>query len=159
MKNATQGFTFIEILITLAIFGIITSITAVAIAEVRSNANDKSIKSSLSTLQLRAELYFRENRNYTTVGGVAWDCSNGMWADSQIAQALTRADAAGPRTAGDGGIHCRTSSSQYAVWAQRPEGKSSNYWCVDSQQNECGVNLDLGATPSGASCGYCDVAE
>jgi len=63
MRTSTpRAFTLIEIVIAIAVMGIIASITTVAISSVRNNTNEKAIQSNLSALQLRAELYYREHQ-------------------------------------------------------------------------------------------------
>lgn len=158
--HPSRAFTLIEIIIALTIIGIITSITVVTFSTARNRANDGAVKSNLAAVQVRAELYYRQNKNFTTYSGSEqWDCSQGMYSDPGIAQALNQARNASPTGFVLYGIHCRTTKQQYAIWLQRPEGASSNYWCIDSRQTACGVDLGLQQTPSGVSCGTCSVTQ
>ncbi len=157
--RTSRGFTFVEMIMALAIFGIITALATVTITVVRNKANDGAIRTNLSALQLRAELYYREHRNYAD--DTDDSCTQGMFSDPSIVQSLASADAGSPRTIGDGGIHCRLTPGKYAVWVQRPSGQSSSYWCVDSKQTSCAVDVGEDENPDEsfyAQCGTC-VAE
>jgi len=75
-----------------------------------------------------------------------------MFQDPAIAQALAATDEASPRGIGTYGIHCRVQTHFYGVWVQRPEGSATPYWCIDSQEHSCGVELGLQAVPSYQPC-------
>lgn len=62
------GFSLIELLVTIAVIGILTSIAAVAWGEVRANARDKQRMSDLKELQLAVELYYAENGEFPAMG-------------------------------------------------------------------------------------------
>ncbi len=146
----SRGFTFIEIIVAVSIIGVLAAITTGTIISIRKSANNGAIKSNLAALQLRAELYYRENRSYSDQTDSS--CQAGMFSEPGIAQALATADEASPRGMGTYGVHCRLNTQAYGVWVERPEDSPTTYWCVDSKQHACGVDLGLQATPDGIVC-------
>ena len=59
-----KGFTLIEILVVVAIIGILVSILTVNFGQVRGEARNKSIKTSLSEMQLSLAVYKAQNGRY-----------------------------------------------------------------------------------------------
>jgi prepilin-type N-terminal cleavage/methylation domain-containing protein len=71
---AKKGFTMIEVLVVLAIIGILTAILVANYTEARKNSRDKLRKSDLKSLQLAIELYKAQNGSYPPAG-----CGRGVW--------------------------------------------------------------------------------
>jgi general secretion pathway protein G len=69
-----RGFTLIEILVVVAIIGVLTSILIVNYNQARENSRDKIRKSDLKALQLAVELYKSQKGSYPTMG-----CSRNTW--------------------------------------------------------------------------------
>ena len=63
-----KGFTMIEVLIVVAIIGILTSILVANYNEARKNSRDKIRKSDLKSLQLAVELYKAQYGQYPAQG-------------------------------------------------------------------------------------------
>lgn len=63
-----RGFTLIEVLIVVAIIGILTAILVANYNDARKNSRDKIRKSDLKTLQLSLELYKAQNGQYPSQG-------------------------------------------------------------------------------------------
>lgn len=66
-----SGFTLIEILVVVAIIGIIASVVMVSLSTARSKGRDARRKADLVQLQKALELYENTNSNYPDTGG-AW---------------------------------------------------------------------------------------
>jgi general secretion pathway protein G len=67
-----NGFTLIEVMVVIAIIGILTSILVANFNDARKNSRDKIRKSDLKTIQLGLELYKSQNNAYpTTAQGLA----------------------------------------------------------------------------------------
>lgn len=128
-RNA--GFTFIEILVTIAIIGILSTVILAAIDNTRSKSADANVKANLRSVQTQAELYFYKSSNsYGTQAQsiVVATCTagGGLFSDNNIRSALTQAT-----TQGKGGVECFANNTSYAAAAQLKT--STNYWCVDSK--------------------------
>ena len=59
-KREDQGFTLIELLVVILIIGILAAITIVFYNGITSRANASAAKSTASTMQKKAELYYSE---------------------------------------------------------------------------------------------------
>lgn len=74
--SLARGFTLIEVLIVVAIIGILTAILVANYNDARKNSRDKIRKSELKELQLAIELYKAQNGRYPAQG-----CGEGgLWA-------------------------------------------------------------------------------
>ncbi len=69
MKLKQKAFTLIELLIVIAIIGLLASIVLVALNNARAKARDAFRKSSLKELQSALELYYNDNNAYPSTGG------------------------------------------------------------------------------------------
>lgn len=68
MSKSRSGFTLIEILVVIAIIGIILSILTVNFNEARKKSRDKARQSDLKSLQLAIESYRAQNGEYPAAG-------------------------------------------------------------------------------------------
>lgn len=64
-----KGFTLIELMITVAIIGILASIAVPAYNNYVVRGKLSEVGASLSDARLRQEQYYADNRNYGTAGG------------------------------------------------------------------------------------------
>ncbi|MGL6040469.1 MAG: type IV pilin protein [Deefgea sp.] len=62
--SKVSGFTLIELMITVAIIGILASIAIPAYGDYVRRAKATEAASSLSTLRLKLEQFYQDNRNY-----------------------------------------------------------------------------------------------
>jgi len=76
LKSYQRGFTLIEILVVVAIIGIITAVVMVSLSTARSKGRDARRKADLAQLQKALELYETDDHptNYPTTGG---NCQSG----------------------------------------------------------------------------------
>ena len=64
MRNKTQGFTLIELMIVVAIVGILASIALPAYQDYVLRGKLAEAYSQLATLRIRMEQYYQDNRSY-----------------------------------------------------------------------------------------------
>lgn len=69
MKNHQKGFTLIEILVVIAIIGILASVVLAALNSARSKARDAQRKETLKQISRAAELYYNDNLAYPVTTG------------------------------------------------------------------------------------------
>ena len=70
MKNTKhqKGFTLIEILIVVAVIGMMSAVILVSLAQARLKARDAKRKSELVQLQKAVEIYYNANNGYPSTG-------------------------------------------------------------------------------------------
>lgn len=64
IKNKSQGFTIVELLIVVVVIAILAAITIVSYNGITNRANAAAAKSTASTMQKKAELYYSEEGRY-----------------------------------------------------------------------------------------------
>ncbi len=65
-KKGGKGFTLIELMVVIAIIGILASIITVSLASSRAKARDAKRISDIRTIQLALEEYYNDNGTYPT---------------------------------------------------------------------------------------------
>lgn len=68
MNNFKKGFTIVEILVVVAIIGILASIVMVSLNSSRAKARDANRAKSIENIKGALELYFANNGQYPSVG-------------------------------------------------------------------------------------------
>lgn len=63
-SNSSKGFTLIEVLIVVAIIGIIASVVLVAVNQARANGRDAKRVQDLKQLTLALDLYYQDHGTY-----------------------------------------------------------------------------------------------
>ena len=154
LKNS-RAFTLIELLIVVAIIGILATIIVVATADARDKGKDAAIKSNLDTIRKESAIYFLENNNsywpqedpspnilhrncdFYTQDPPGTGVNNGnmfIWNETLNA-ALEDAVTKGLGTS-SGRSYCGNSATSWAVAVRLNSSGSgaanSKTWCVDS---------------------------
>lgn len=143
------GFTLIELIIVIAIIGILAAIALAALGVARDRGRDAAIQSDLNTIRTQAAIYYKNSGAGAGYGAPDTFCSStiNMFGDPNIKRAAQAADKVnGP----SGAIACNVSAggSAYVVSAQLVTDPST-YWCVDSR----GVaKIEPGPLGSGTFC-------
>lgn len=148
MKKNLSGFTLIELMVVVAIIGLLVSIVTVSIRSSREKGADTGVKRGLSELQKQAELYYYEHDN----------SYSGLCQDSKVISQLTvTAKNSGITTIAGNGEYgageqatCHDSVRDWAAEVPTAESTSASpvMWCVDSRgksQKVIGVVLDVNA--------------
>jgi len=136
MKN---GFTLIEILIAIAIIGVLSSVVASSVSSARIKAMDTVLKANLKTIQKQAQIYYGDNSNKY----------QGLCNDPVVREAFNKAKA----NAGIGAGYSQPRPPYYGPYPgicndtfqfgyngyvvyvslkSLPQSYPSSYWCVDS---------------------------
>ena len=78
MKKGTKGFTLVELLVVVAIIGILAAIAIPQFSAYRKKAYDSTAKSDLRNLVSAEEAYYADNQVYTSFA-----CDNGTITDGE----------------------------------------------------------------------------
>lgn len=148
-----QGFTLLELLIVIAIIGILVAVVLASMSQSKAKGADAGVRSNLLNARSQAEVYYtNQNRSYS---GVCNDTSLGIF---KMMQAAARAQNITPRTPpympADVGAWnketCHDSVDAYAVWVPLQVtsfGASRSGFpvglCIDSLNTTKIINADL----------------
>lgn len=69
-KKATRGFTFIELMVSIAIIGVLSVALLAGVDRIRKNARVAERVSDLKRVQAALDLYYAQNKAYPTTGDV-----------------------------------------------------------------------------------------
>jgi prepilin-type N-terminal cleavage/methylation domain-containing protein len=92
LLSYNKGFTLIELMIVVAIIGILASIAIPAYSDYVTKASLVDGTNALSAMSARLEQHFQDNRSYATVGAFNTPCANsnaGAFAITCVSDATT----------------------------------------------------------------------
>ncbi len=155
----SRGFTLMELLIVIAIIGILSAVVLVSLNTARTKGADAAIKKAMIAARLQAELYVDSNgRSYTEVctePGTVNGTKSMYGILASVAQKHGYTYSANGETGGGVGIvKCIDTEDAGGIeaWAaEAPLKGSSNYFCVDYKGRAITTPTSLGAND--VNCG------
>ncbi len=164
-KKYDKGFTLLELLIVIAVIGILTAIVVASLSSSRAKGADAAIKSNLANIRAQAELVSPTLGNtYGTRAsgscpGIANTGTGTIFHDTKIKTAIqSSAVQAGGTVAGSGVgtivnySACASNGTSWAAAVTLRTGNTSPFsaWCVDSSGRSKRVSVTSGTSPTSA---------
>lgn len=136
-----QGFTLIEVMVVVAIIGILASVAYPSYTDYVRRGQVAEAFSQLSTWRAKMEQYYQDNRNYGTSAACAADVSANTWNGFAATEHFTYV--------------CNTSDSQqkYTITATGSAGAAiGNDFTIDQDGNRTTTKFKNTAVTPAASC-------
>ncbi len=138
-----SGFTLIELMITVAIIGILSTIAYPAYTDYVIRAKRSDGKAALLSLQLAQEKYRANCTQYATAIGTTYSCATDAYT------------LVGSTTSPDGNYNVGIgsgSTSAYALTAEPKNGTFTDTKCLTLSINQAGVKTVTGTGLTAAEC-------
>jgi len=148
MKKINKGFSLLELLMVVAIIGLLASITFGYLGSARKKGNDTAVTSNLSTVRSLSEIFYLDNGNsYLPSGGSVFGIATCPTYDASGTNMLSKskfiADAVAEAVKRGNGSSCYNSADAWAI-AVGLSLDSNTSWCIDN----AGVSKQVAAIPS-----------
>jgi type II secretion system protein G len=122
-QESTLGFTLLELLVVIAVIGLLSSIIIVSMNSTRGKARDARRKGDLKQIQTALEMYYNENNAYppSTCSISSWTC----WKDGSgdFPTAIRKYIAKLPSDPKEYDISCYRPNSHFYVYSQTNSGQ------------------------------------
>lgn len=151
---SSRGFTLVELLVVVAIIGILSSVVLVSLSTANTRGKDGAVQANLDSLRTQAQLYYNANGGYgsnallvNSTGDCTTDTTGTVFEDARVRLQVAAANLAN----GGGSVTCNVAvlGAGYAIYAQLPSFSTATYFCVDSN----GVGMRTTTVPgNNTSC-------
>lgn len=137
-KNS--GFSLVELLISIAIIGILAAIVLSSISNSRTRAYDSEVKQQLTNFRTAAEIYLTNKNNY---GPTVSNCTDitSIFKDLDPVNGRPGLYIATDSLPKNAQVFCGSNGSTYAV---KVTLSGNQYWCVDNK----GTSKSYPGTPT-----------
>jgi prepilin-type N-terminal cleavage/methylation domain-containing protein len=129
--NDNKGFTLIELMVAIAIIGILSSVALVSFSSATKSANDAKIKSGLAS----------------AIQDMALKSTDGKYSCDDISESINKTV-----NSASGDFGCTTSGDRYqAAVTGKQQSTDGVAWCTDTSGNSA-ASTTLSASSSAGSC-------
>jgi len=148
--NKKSGFTLIELIVVIAIIGVLTTIILVVVSSVKQRSNNNAIKASLNQARTQADIFYTSTSTYTGTCLAANDTANPKGIYGMVLAAAKLRGLSAITVNGTGTITTATCNASGNAWAAEvPLLGSSTVYCVDSTRKGVTRTTSIG---SGYAC-------
>jgi len=134
MKKS-KGFTMIELLVAIAIVGILAAVILVSLNDARHGAEDAQVQGQMDSLSKQSLISFIPINGFDAVCG-----TNGVTQDPVIARLIADIE-----VESGGSVICNSVALEFAVSAPLENG---DFWCVDGDGVKKEIPSALATTPA-----------
>jgi len=120
-----RAFTIIELIVVVAIIGILSSVVMFFVSKPGSQAADNAVKANLLTVRKQSEVYYISGNTY---GSVQPNCTGGVFDDPTVVAAIAEVK---KNLGGNQVVTCNGNENKWALKADSLK-TTNEMWCVDS---------------------------
>jgi prepilin-type N-terminal cleavage/methylation domain-containing protein len=145
-----KAFSLIELLIVIAIIGILSTIILTSLSKSQANAQDSKIKQQLTSFRTAAEIYFNNQEPNNSYGPATDRCDQGLFNDFGKENGTPGIFIAVGNLPDFVQLACKSTDLTYILKASLYYG--TDYWCIDSKGASRLISGAVDDSPADAFC-------